>query len=58
MRIIKCACCGKEFQAQYPNQKYCGLECANEGRLQRRSEWLKSHPEYCSKKLKADKEDE
>lgn len=59
MRIIKCTCCGKEFQAQYPNQKYCGLRCANKGRLEHRSEWIKNHPGYIQdlKRRKADKED-
>lgn len=29
-RIIKCAICGKEFEAIRPNQKYCCQECKRE----------------------------
>ena len=39
MLKLICAICGKEFETQGGNVKYCSTECKREGQRQRRKEW-------------------
>lgn len=38
MKLI-CTICGKEFETQGGNVKYCSTDCKREGQRQRRKEW-------------------
>ena len=39
MFVLKCPICGKEFEAQGGNVKYCSTSCKREGQRIRRKEW-------------------
>lgn len=43
MMIKKCAVCGKEFEAQYNNCKYCSAECAKAGYNEKRKQKRHKH---------------
>ena len=42
----KCKICGKAFESDKPNAKYCCLSCKEQGRRLRQVEWEKRHPNY------------
>ena len=52
MFIRNCAVCGREFEAQNGNSKYCSEECRIEGKRAARQEWV-VRTDYNAKKRHA-----
>lgn len=48
MRTELCAVCGKEFETDAPNVKYCCPKCKVTGAKILRTKWIDAHPDYNS----------
>ena len=46
MRIKKCEICGKIFETNRPNKKYCSFTCKEAGEKLWRLKWQDKNPEY------------
>lgn len=46
MRIKKCEICGKTFETNRPNKKYCSFTCKEAGEKLWRLKWQDKNPEY------------
>ena len=46
MNTRKCAICGKTFETDRPNQKYCRSLCKAAGEVLRRMNWEVKNPNY------------
>lgn len=46
MKKTLCPICGREFEADKPNRRYCSLECRETGRKLKRRQWENENPNY------------
>lgn len=42
----KCIICGRNFETNKPNKKYCSFTCKEAGRLLQRMKWEDANPQY------------
>ena len=45
-KMLKCLICGRLFQTESKNARYCSLSCAAEGRKRQRKTWEDKNPNY------------
>ena len=45
-RKLVCPICGREFETNAPNRKYCGTDCAKIAQARRKKHWLDNNYEY------------
>ena len=45
-KLIKCPICGREFETNRPNKKYCCFSCKEAGRRLKRLQWEDKNPGY------------
>ena len=43
---IKCPICGKEFETDRPNKRYCSFTCKEAGQILRRMKCNEKNPNY------------
>lgn len=43
---VVCSICGKEFQSQHANVKYCSLVCKEAARRKNQKHWRSDNPNY------------
>ena len=46
MNIRICKICGKEFEAEYPNSKYCSFLCKEIGSINNAKAWRENNKVY------------
>lgn len=46
VRTKKCIMCGKSFDTEWPNKKYCSLVCKDAAIRKKRLEWKADNPGY------------
>lgn len=56
MRRINCKYCGRIFETEAPNAKYCCLGCKDKAKRQGRTLWESKHPFYNNEYFKANAE--
>ena len=45
-REVVCVMCGKSFDTEYPNKKYCSLVCKDAAIRKKRLVWKLNNPGY------------
>lgn len=45
-KIVTCGICGRSFETNKPNKKYCSLSCREAAAKVRRLEWEDRNPGY------------
>lgn len=46
MKTIKCAICGRQFETNRPNKKFCSFTCREAGEKLWRMQWEEKNPDY------------
>lgn len=46
MKNVICPMCGRQFETNKPNKKYCSFSCREAGRKLQRMKWDAQNPDY------------
>jgi endogenous inhibitor of DNA gyrase (YacG/DUF329 family) len=51
-KTVTCPICGKQFETNRPNKKYCSFTCKEAGRQLRRMKWAADNPNYSAEYMR------
>lgn len=52
MKTVKCAICGREFETNRPNKKFCSFTCKEAGAKLRQMKWKDNNSNYSTEYMR------